>query len=442
MLVSPGASFQCGTYALKHVAAALAKDQTSPHPGPLPSDGRGGAFGRPKVSRATTSLENVFAVPSPTNGFTLRQLWDLAGDYGLDLTPFKRPAGQGIVVPSVVHWRQNHYAAIVAEEAGLYRVADPTFGESKWLDGETINAEASGYFMVAKANVPEGWQTPTEAELMAVHGQGAPNHITDENDQHACGLAGANALDCTNCTGMVRWWVSEPYITLWLEDKPLWYQPSRGPEVALKLSFAQRATLPSSQYQMGFGNGWECSWLSSVTFNSFTAWPTNSPTNVTYDAVVYLQGGGVQRYSATNQPIDAQAVNYYSQSWLRPILNASLLPVGAERYFLTGARDVYKAIGLGGSTYMLSTNLDALGNATVYAYSNFRLTTVTDVDGRTSTLSYTNASNPNLVTKVTDPFSRTANLSYLHSLSSGAWYLTDITDPTNLNNHMEMNTNI
>src|SRR5437773_1121566 len=46
-------------------------------------------------------------------------------------------------------------------------------------------------------------------------------YIWDETDQHAPGLAGYNGRDCeTNSVGMARWWVSEPYCTLWLEDEP------------------------------------------------------------------------------------------------------------------------------------------------------------------------------------------------------------------------------
>src|SRR5260221_8857236 len=106
---------------------------------------------------------------------------------------------------------------------------------------------------------------------------------------------------------MVRWWVSEPYISLWLEDESVGYQPSRGPRVGFHLSFTQRDTAPWTQAQFGFGQNWECSWMSGAVFSSFTAYTNSGGTNLVYDAAIYLPGGGVQRYSVLNQILGEQA---------------------------------------------------------------------------------------------------------------------------------------
>ncbi|HQX84812.1 MAG TPA: hypothetical protein PKV23_04925, partial [Aestuariivirga sp.] len=40
---------------------------------------------------------------------------------------------------------------------GRYKVIDPTFRGHVWMDRETIDAEASGIFLVPKAKAPEPW---------------------------------------------------------------------------------------------------------------------------------------------------------------------------------------------------------------------------------------------------------------------------------------------
>jgi hypothetical protein len=49
---------------------------------------------------------------------------------------------------------------------------------------------------------------------------------------------------CPDCgcptSGMPIWRVSQPYISLWLQDEPLGYQPVVGPRISFKLDFKQR----------------------------------------------------------------------------------------------------------------------------------------------------------------------------------------------------------
>src|SRR5688572_23364047 len=42
-------------------------------------------------------------------------------------------------------------------------------------------------------------------------------------------------------SGMPGWRVSEPHVTLWIDDQPLGYTPALGPEVAFQLSYSQRS---------------------------------------------------------------------------------------------------------------------------------------------------------------------------------------------------------
>src|ERR1043165_6947690 len=145
MQVDPGVSYKCGTLALINVGHALGID---------------------------FDLNALKDLPSPATGFSLAQLVDLANFHKLDLVPARRSSGIDLVVPSIIHWQQDHYAAIMDCKDGLYRVADPTFGTTKWLTLEVINEEASGYFLVPRQKKPAGWSTPTTEEMKQIFGKG------------------------------------------------------------------------------------------------------------------------------------------------------------------------------------------------------------------------------------------------------------------------------
>src|ERR1051326_5349547 len=86
MGLNPGKSYRCGTYALGRAAEVLYRTNS---------------FGR--VLRK---------VPSPATGFTLQQLSDLCSQLGVAMSPVNWGTNPQLVVPSVIHWRENHYAAI------------------------------------------------------------------------------------------------------------------------------------------------------------------------------------------------------------------------------------------------------------------------------------------------------------------------------------------
>ena len=73
-------------------------------------------------------------------------LTGLAARYDLGLAAAWRAPGNSFVVPSWVHWKQNHCAAIVDEEDGRYLLEDPTFLQPVWVEAEALEEEASGYW--------------------------------------------------------------------------------------------------------------------------------------------------------------------------------------------------------------------------------------------------------------------------------------------------------
>ena len=119
---------------------------------------------------------------------SMASLSDIAKQYGLNLVAVRRTQGQEIIVPSVVHWRQNHYAAILKQQGDSYLVSDPTFEWSKWIPAEVINEEASGEFLIPAKLQTAGWTQLARNETETIHGMGLNNSIKDGKDKVAFDL--------------------------------------------------------------------------------------------------------------------------------------------------------------------------------------------------------------------------------------------------------------
>src|ERR1700690_4094180 len=86
----------------------------------------------------------------------------------------------------------------------------------------------------------------------------SPNRksVDDKSD------GGTNVPPC-HCSGMPAWSISEPYISFWLHDEPLGYQPAAGPRVSFELSFKQREPVAGFNTNVfGVGKKWNFSWFS------------------------------------------------------------------------------------------------------------------------------------------------------------------------------------
>src|SRR5205085_5226577 len=125
-------SFRCGPLALQSILRSDQRLLTSSHTNVLM-----------KISKAASTQE----------GFSLPQVAELSKRIGLDYQMAFRGEAVGtrstasvtklengtqwnaslpFVVPSVVHWKVGHYAAIVRQVGDRYLVEDPTFGNNVW----------------------------------------------------------------------------------------------------------------------------------------------------------------------------------------------------------------------------------------------------------------------------------------------------------------------
>src|SRR5581483_10776040 len=89
--------------------------------------------------------------------------------------------GAPVVVPSVVHWKVGHYAAILRQEGKRFFVVDPTFGISRWMSEEALEAESSGYFLIPAGPLKNNWRTVSPTTAGTIWGRG----ITGSSDPNA-----------------------------------------------------------------------------------------------------------------------------------------------------------------------------------------------------------------------------------------------------------------
>ena len=232
-------------------------------------------------------------------------------------------------------------------------------------------------------------------------------------------------------SGMPVWEVSEPYINLWLYDEPLGYQPGIGPRVSFGLAYKQRGAPLVSPSIFSLGTNWTCAWLSYVETDGSGG-----------QVSLVLKRGGRIIYSSA----DGSSLEYYTHTTLQVLTNDLGQTNGFLRAFPSGAKDYYQAIPQyvrlpdGNTPVFLAARTDPAGRTNIlFAYTEqlfgslwvVQLTSVTDADGRASTLSYTN-SDHSLITGATDPFGRTAVLRY-----DSTGLLTNITDTAGLSSSFQ-----
>ena len=386
----PEKSYRCGPHALERILA-----YTQP------------AKGMPK--------EIVQSESSP-QGIQLSSVAALARQIGFDFQIAKRIGEGDVPLPAVVHWKLNHYGALLKKENGRYLLDDPTFANGLlWITEEALNAESSGYFLIRKGSLLKGWTTVADQEAAGIWGRGYPGGDT------AGGCGPGNPDSCpasppdpppgdNSCQrGMAAWKVYLMMCSLNVSDSPVGYEPPVGPGVFFNLSYNQRETnQPVILNYSNFGPLWSFDWVGSLTFDSANAYFNRGQ-------------GGIEVFTGFNNATQSYSPNYQ--------LGHQLIKLGATHYELRrrdGGKLVFAVADnpISPARIFMSQFVDAQGNAVTLSYDgSFRLTTITDAIGQQTTLAYTVAADPTLVTKVTDPFGRFATFEY-----NASGQLTRITD--------------
>lgn len=412
MRSNPGYSFKCGTFALAHLSQRLGHEEF---------------------------MRSLLAVPSPRSGFSLEFLANLPETRAMNLVAARRTSGSAIIVPCVVHWQQNHYAAIVVQQGEMFLVVDPTFERPRWVSRRTINTEASGYFLVPSTKMTGEFTEATAREAQLVSGRGNPNFMGDPNDipckdcptcpvgtnergnregiQADLGESGTCKECSTTAAGMAIWRVSEPYINLWIEDEPLGYQPALGERISFKLRYKQRAEADDGAFQtyFGFGRNWTSEWFGFIDCTDFQRYG--------FSLTVIPPNGGFFDYDPSNGTVQT---NYYNNARMSLTTNLSGEPLSFTIAYPNGATNIFDARHTNSSgdidKLFLSRTINHSGQAVLFLYEHYntadpnsvmRLQYVVDADGMTNSISYfTSGFSTNLVQSVTDRYGRVATLAY------------------------------
>ena len=115
---------------------------------------------------------------SGPQGVTLAEVARLADLAELPYRPAYREADDPVPVPSIIHWKVTHFAAIVGEREGYFQIKDPTFGQSLWVTRAAIESEASGYFLVPGEKTNSAWRSVSPEEAESIRGMVLPQTIS------------------------------------------------------------------------------------------------------------------------------------------------------------------------------------------------------------------------------------------------------------------------
>lgn len=326
-----------------------------------------------------------------------------------------RDGSQPVPVPSIVHWKAGHFAAILSEADGRFQIHDPVFGhQDYWVSRAALDAEASGYFLIPGREVGiANWREASADEVADIRGKGpttgtppgttgpqdpkanpAPPHGPPPDDK-------GPPSDCPMCS----YNIGEATVSLSLSDTPVGYKPPIGPSAKVQIVYNQREdSQPAIFTFFNLSPKWTLNWLSYVTDD-----PAHPGTSVSR----YIAGGGAYFYSGYQSRTGQFAAQSNDGSIL---VLASQSPVTYRRQMGDGSVEIY-AQSNGSTSFprnvFLSQVIDPQGNALTLNYDGQqRLVSLTDATGRQTTFSYELASRPLLITKITDPFGRSAILSY------------------------------
>lgn len=385
----PQVAFRCGPLALYRIKLSL--DRTDP------------------------AMELIRNAASTQQGFSLPQVTELSRKIGLNYQMAFREKDGAFIVPSVVHWKVGHYAALTRQDGDRYLLEDPTFGNRVWATRKALEDETSGYFLIGSGPLPKHWRPVTAIEGQTIWGKGYtglgdPGALTPKDMK--TGPVG--------CQAMIVPQVHLLTANLSLADEPVGYTPPVGPRVFFTVRYnSLDGFQPANEAFSNFGPQWSSDWISYIT---------DDPTNHQAD-VYYFIGGGQRTFT-----FDTNTQSYAYQQYDQTLLTRT----GPASYTMTwpdNSRMVFsQSDGSFGSTrrIFLTQMVDAQGNGVTLTYDGLlRLVAITDAIGQVTTIShglpgtnlisldactgntnYLIAADAYKITKVTDPFGRAATFDY------------------------------
>jgi RHS repeat-associated protein len=351
---------------------------------------------------------------STTLGTSLYEVNAWAKKIKLNYQVAYRNPGADILVPSVIHWKVGHFAALMPSSQGTYISRDATFRSDDALSKDVIDAEASGYFLVPTGALPGGWRKVPDEEAKNVFGKGDVGEAgcpPDPDDFCPVGEGGSSS-SCASCStgdgdssddegGMTTYAFEPASVSLILKDTPVGYSPPVGRPIRFTVNYNHREMADQSNVS-NLGNKWSFEWLSYIQVNSKAA------------TVRYGPGGGQVTFTGYNSSNGYFAPQLLNQDQLVEQSNTNYI-----LYHKDGSREIYNLSEASESPRIYRTSsIDKIGNTTKYIYDiYYRMVGIQDPIGQITVISYTPTSIPGNanfyeITNVTDPFGRSATFAY------------------------------
>ena len=124
----------------------------------------------PEVLLSAKEQKRLKLLPDGDKGMNLKQLEALSRAAAMPLLPAKRKDGEW-VIPSIVHWKSEHYSVLVKKQGDRCLVRDPLLGGDFWLSEAALADETTGFALIGVPALPKGWTAPTAAQLTGTRGQ-------------------------------------------------------------------------------------------------------------------------------------------------------------------------------------------------------------------------------------------------------------------------------
>lgn len=345
------------------------------------------------------------------SGLSLTELEHLSHKTGQALRMAQREAGGEFAVPSIIHWRVDHYSALVDRQElygrVFYLVDNPLFEGKRWVSREALEEETTGYALISTGALPAGWRAVTPSEGSSVYGRCA----TSASDDREIKEISVKVKRCVTLEvkgkiikGLASYNIHAMPVSLNITDTPVGYLSAVGAPVSFQLTYNQReASQPNTFNYSNLGHKWTFGWFAYVVDQGSN---TASPRRVT----VYLRGGGEEDYDLLAGTTGEYERNLFSLT--------TLVRTGRDTYerrFADGSKEVYgQSDGARINRKVFLTQIvDPQGRAITFSYDErLRLVAARDSLGLVTTLSYDSSSDPLKLTSVTDPFGRVARFEY------------------------------
>jgi len=379
----PEVSFRCGSLALVNVSLQ---------------------------SNAPRGVKNaLLQARSPATGFSLADLEAMTAEAHWPQRAIQVEPQAAIPVPSVVHWRIGHYAAILARSGERYVVRDPTFGEQRdiVLEESAIREEASGYFVVsAERTMEQGWREVASSVKAGVFGRG----MTFGHNPDATRLDDITAPECGAGVGMAVASVRAALVSLVVRDTPLFYTVPVGPQMDFSVTYNQRENNPFTDGFTNFGPRWSFNWLGWV--NEVSGGATSVPFTVA------LPSGGAVSYESVAAPAGypTSGAEYFRAAYDSSLAVRSA-PGSYRIIYPDGTVHEYThPVGVTSDRSVLLTKIsDPTGQSVTLAYdSSHLISTITDALGGVCQFTY-DPTFAQRVAQIQTPDGRTAKFRYTES---------------------------